>query len=296
MIDFNARFESYIHIIDTALDEQLAVHQLRQQAVVDAMRYSLTAGGKRLRPMLTLEFCRALGGDPAKAIPFACAVEMVHCYSLIHDDLPCMDDDALRRGQPSCHIRFGEANALLAGDALLTYAFQLIALAPQTHGVSPAAALDAVAILSERAGFLGMIGGQTIDLAYENRSMDADTLAELHRMKTGALIEASCRLGAAAAEADTSVLDQVSAYGYALGLAFQIIDDILDVTGDASALGKPTGSDRENGKTTYVTLYGLDEAKKLAADLTQAAIKSLSCIPDHAFLMELTQRLLARSH
>ena len=292
---YEVRMNEDIELINRELTSYFQNSDPLLQSIFDAMQYSLTAGGKRLRPVLTLEFCRALGGEVRHAVPFACAVEMIHCYSLIHDDLPCMDDDDLRRGKPSCHIQFGEANALLAGDGLFTMAFQAIADAPFSHQAAPVAALAAAGILSRRAGVRGMIGGQVIDLEHEGTPVAEPVLRRLHSLKTSALIQAACEMGAAAAGADAELMDEAGEFGLYLGLAFQIIDDILDVTGDQQVLGKPVGSDAQNQKTTYITLLGLEKAKNTAAVYTERAAKSLQKIPDHDFLLRLTEQLLNRN-
>ena len=239
--------------------------------VSEAMRYSLEGGGKRIRPCLTLEFCRMCGGDPASALPFAAAVEMVHTYSLIHDDLPCMDDDELRRGKPSCHVRFGEANALLAGDGLLTLAFETL-----TKAALPADRIaEACAVLAAAAGHCGMIGGQTMDLENEGHAVSLETLRQTDALKTGALIRAACLLGCIAADASPQQRKAAADFAFGLGMAFQIVDDILDVTGDTATLGKPAGSDDAQNKSTYVTLCGLDGAKRDARAFTDRAVKAL---------------------
>ena len=238
--------------------------------VSEAMRYSLQSGGKRIRPCLTLEFCRVCGADPASALPFAAAVEMVHTYSLIHDDLPCMDDDDLRRGRPSCHVRYGEANALLAGDGLLTLAFETLAKA---HLPAERIA-EACATLAAAAGHCGMIGGQTMDLQNENQCVSLETLQKTDALKTVELIRAACLLGCIAADAAPVQRNAAAAYAHGLGMAFQIVDDILDVTGDTATLGKPVGSDAAQHKSTYVTLCGLDGAEKDARAFTDDAVKA----------------------
>ena len=238
--------------------------------VSEAMRYSLQGGGKRIRPYLTLEFCRVCGGDDEAALPFAAAVEMIHTYSLIHDDLPCMDNDDLRRGKPACHIRFGYANALLAGDGLLTLAFETLARAP----LSGDRIAQACAVLAEAAGHLGMIGGQTMDLANEDKDVSLETLRQTDALKTGALIRAACVLGCIAAGADDDQKASAAQYAHGLGMAFQIVDDILDVTGDDATLGKPVGSDAAQHKNTYVTLCGLDGARAEAARFTDEAVQA----------------------
>lgn len=264
--------------------------------VTDAMAYSLEAGGKRIRPVLTLEFCRICGGNVQDALPFAEAVEMVHTYSLIHDDLPCMDDDDMRRGRPSCHKQFGEAYALLAGDGLLTYAFYHITNSPLA-GKNPAAAVEAVKLLAQCAGKDGMIGGQTIDLLSENTRVGEDTLRHMDALKTGMLIKAAALMGCIAAGADEEKRKAAEVFCENLGLAFQVVDDILDVEGDEASFGKPIGSDAQSGKSTYVTLLGLNEAKNLAATLTENAVKALEPFGEEAaFLKELALSLLTRKN
>ena len=238
--------------------------------VSEAMRYSLEGGGKRIRPCLTLEFCRVCGGDVETALPFAAAVEMVHTYSLIHDDLPCMDDDDMRRGKPACHIRFGYANALLAGDGLLTLAFYTLTRA-ELPGDRVARAVE---VLSSAAGHGGMILGQTMDLANEGQAVSAETLRETDRNKTGALLRAACVLGCIAAGASDDRVRDAERYAEAVGLAFQIVDDMLDVTSDDATLGKPVGSDAAQHKSTYVTLFGLDGARDAAAGYTAEAVRA----------------------
>lgn len=261
--------------------------------VCDAMRYSLQNGGKRIRPVLALEFCRVCGGDIHSALPFACAVEMIHTYSLIHDDLPCMDDDGLRRGKPSCHVRYGEAFALLAGDALLTLAFKTLMTAP----LPPERRAEACLLLSDAAGYSGMVGGQELDLLNEGKKVTAEALRETYALKTGELIRAACLLGCIAAGADQKQREAAAIYAENIGLAFQITDDILDVTGSTETLGKPAGSDEENGKSTYVSLLGLEKSKELAAELTQRAVASLYVFgAEGGFLSELAYALIQRKN
>lgn len=288
--------ERYRQKIEAALEDALTFPPLPQEEVLSAMHYSLTAGGKRLRPILTLSFCEACGGEASHALPFAAAVEMIHCYSLIHDDLPCMDDDDLRRGQPSCHKKYGEAIALLAGDGLLTAAFHCISDAPRQYGTDPAAALYAVERLSHYAGVLGMIGGQVMDLEAENRAVSADWLRQMHEGKTSALIQAACELGVLAGGGDESDLSAAADFGLHLGLAFQFIDDILDVTATEEQLGKPVGSDDRQHKTTCVTLYGIDGARRLAKESTDLALKALEHFGSPELLCHLTVQMLHRDH
>ncbi len=234
--------------------------------VRDMLLYSLESGGKRVRPLLTLLFCRAAGGDWQNALPFACAVEYVHTYSLIHDDLPCMDNDDFRRGRPSSHKQFGEANALLAGDALLTHAFYLIAAGE--GNVSPAQRVRAAKELSRLAGADGMVGGQYIDLAYENKETGADVLFAMDRLKTACLIEAACVMGCIAAGADEEKINAARAFAVNLGLAFQIKDDLLEYNDEVN-------SDVENGKSTYVSVFGFAKAEALTAAFTEKAVAAL---------------------
>lgn len=262
--------------------------------VLKAMQYSLIAPrAKRIRPTLVLEFCRLFGGSGEAALPFAAAVEMVHTYSLIHDDLPCMDDDDLRRGRPTCHKAFGEATALLAGDALLTYAFEV--LVSNAH-VSRSAVSDAVLTLSRAAGALGMIGGQTMDLAGEKQRLSLESLIKLHEHKTGALIVASATLGCLAAGLSLTDPRTRAAQNYAhgIGLAFQIVDDVLDVTADTETAGKTVGSDKAQNKTTFIGYYTPDEALDYAADVTARAKAEIADLAGAASLLALADYLILR--
>lgn len=256
--------------------------------IYEAMRYSAMSGGKRIRPFLTLEFCRLFGGDIMAALPYAAAVECIHTYSLVHDDLPCMDDDDERRGKPTSHRKFGEANALLAGDALLTYAFSLIADNPFADAKRNC---RAVSVLASSAGHDGMIGGQVCDILYENDpDITFEKLAEMQRKKTGDLIAAASLLGVIAAdptgELPESVYSDVRRYAYNIGLTFQIIDDILDADDNGGA---------EEGKTTILSFMGIEEAKALAMTLTQNAIEAIKNYPGSEVLTELAVWLLKRS-
>lgn len=287
--------ENYLKIIDNALEEYVYAARDGQDIVTDAMRYSIQNGGKRIRPMLTLEFCRVCGGDPLTALPFACAVEMIHTYSLIHDDLPCMDDDDLRRGKPSCHKKFGESYALLAGDGLLTLAFETLTKA---YAVSPQNIVRAVRVLSDFAGVNGMIGGQVIDLLSEEKQADYETLQRIDSLKTGALIKSAVLLGCIAADVqEEAVLSAAETYAENIGFAFQVVDDILDVTSDTDTLGKPVGSDAKNAKSTFVSLLGLEACKSLANRLTENAVQALDAFPrDTEFLKELANQLAVRKN
>ncbi len=290
MLDIDKSIEDYSERISKALIEHLPVANDGQKSVVKAMKYSLTNGGKRLRPILVLEFCKMCGGDTEKAMDYACAVEYVHTYSLIHDDLPCMDNDDLRRGKPSCHKMYGEATALLAGDALLTHAFEIASTA-EFDGAKNA---DAVSLLAQNSGVCGMIGGQVLDLKYEAASPSMSQLLTVHKLKTGAMISAACLLGCIAGDATESQVLAASKFAYYLGIAFQIKDDILDVTGDEEKLGKPVGSDKDNEKTTYVDIVGLNKAQEDVEKLTQAAIESLSVFENNEFVSSLAEYLTRR--
>ena len=265
-----------------------------QGVVLDAMEYSLTAGGKRLRPILMLEFYRMCGGDDLdKMLKLACSVELIHTYSLIHDDLPCMDDDDYRRGKPSCHKAFPENIALLAGDALNTLAFEVISDCAMEGTVSADKAVMLISVLSKAIGAEGMIGGQVIDLQTENEEIDIETLNKLQSCKTGALIEAACVMGVIAA-GKMEMIHVAADYAQAMGRAFQIVDDILDVTGTFEELGKPIGSDSEQHKNTYVSLLGLERSKQIASQLTVQALAHLKKFDNNEFMYELTQELLDR--
>lgn len=265
----------------------------------DAILYSLTAPGKRLRPILVLLAAEACGSTMERAMPAACAIEMIHAYSLIHDDLPAMDDDDLRRGQPTCHVKFGEANAILAGDALLTQAFSLIA----EHIRPPEVSARCVAVLSRAAGAGGMVGGQVDDLALEQRVEDGDEgsaivrLESIHRRKTGALFTAAPVLGGVISDASDSRLDSLRSFGEKLGLAFQITDDLLDVAGDELATGKRVGKDSPRGKLTYPSLFGVEKSRQLAAETVDAACGALAEFgPPAADLVALARFVLERNH
>lgn len=287
--------DEYAAMINSALATTVPESNFGISVVSDAMKYSLESGGKRIRPLLTLEFCRLCGGDVEEALPFACAIEMVHTYSLIHDDLPCMDNDNMRRGKPSCHVAFGEDYALLAGDALLTRAFGLIcesALAKK----NPLCAVKATALLSELSGSNGMIGGQVVDLSSEGKTVSIETLKTMDKLKTGALIRCACLLGVAAAGGNEQAETAADEYAASIGLAFQIVDDILDVTADEKVLGKPVGSDKEQNKSTYVSLLGLEKSREFADVLTQEACASLDYFgSDAEFLKALALKLAKRN-
>lgn len=286
----------YAQMTENALGKYIPPAECPQKSVIEAARYSLSAGGKRIRPALVMEFCRVCGKSPETALPVACAIEMMHTFSLIHDDLPCMDDDDLRRGKPSCHKAFGEATALLAGDALAIMPFEVIAKAGLDKTISAEAALKISALLAELSGFEGMIGGQTLDLEYENKQPPLSAIVDMYNMKTGALLEFCCIAGCIAAGAEESKQDAAGKFGRSIGLAFQITDDILDITADEKTLGKPIGSDSENGKYTYASAVGIDKARERVKQLTAEAKELLSCFSDIGFLSELADTLAERSN
>ena len=291
-MECSARLKQLQERIDDCLEFMLEDNDVPYRTLLQAMSYSLNAGGKRLRPALVLEFCRLCGGDEERALPAALSVELLHTYSLIHDDLPCMDNDDLRRGKPSCHKAFGEATAMLAGDVLLTEAFDVIANveAPAIVNVRAARALGA------GAGSRGMVYGQELDLKYEALAATEEQLRLIHRNKTGALINAAVQMGAAAAQANETQCRELEDYAYGIGLVFQIVDDVLDVIGSQEQLGKPIGSDSENGKTTFVTLYGTEGAMELARKLNEQTCASLRAEfgEKSAFLEQLARELLVR--
>lgn len=287
------QYEKYLDRINRALSDYLEPDDSAVAQTAAAMKYSTMIGGKRIRPVLVLEFCRLCGGDWEDALPMACAIEMIHTSSLIHDDLPCMDNDDYRRGKPSCHKEYGENYALLAGDALEAYAFEVASHAE----VDSEAAVKCIQLLSRATGIRGMLGGQTMDEENEGKpELSLDRVTETNARKTGALIRAACEMGCAVAGADPGLTENAVLYGEDLGLAFQIQDDILDVVGDAATLGKATGHDAEGNKTTYVGLLGLEESRRRAADFTDEALSALEHFPDHAFLADLTRKLLTRNY
>lgn len=293
---WSERYPEYCSMIEAALPQYLPPVTLPQGKVCEAMAYSLLDGGKRIRGCLTLAMCELCGGEVQSALPLACAVEMVHAYSLIHDDLPCMDNDDLRRGKPSCHIKFGEGTALLAGDALLTHAFSAASDA-YFNGTLPAdTVLRCVNQLSRAAGVEGMIGGQVIDTAPEDTPMTPEQLEAMHGMKTGALIRSAAVLGCLAAGAPRDVVMQADLYAAKIGLAFQIVDDILDATEESEKLGKST-SDADNKKTTYITLYGVEKAREMVRRLVlEADLAVKGTVLDDEMLYELADTLAKRHH
>lgn len=280
----NNIMEAHRELFENSVMNFVPIAGNEYKIIEDAMKYSLEAGGKRVRPVLVMEFCRICGGDAEKALPFAVAVEFIHTYSLIHDDLPCMDNDDMRRGKPSSHIKFGEANALLAGDALLTHAFSCIT----ESDLSAKQISDAVRVLASFAGVNGMIGGQIVDLIGENKKLGIDELFIMDKLKTAALIKSACVLGCIAADRYDNI-EKAEAFAENLGLAFQIIDDILDY------LEGENNSDIISGKSTYVSLLGLEKAKSTADEYTDRALKALDEISgDTSAIREFSVMLLNR--
>ena len=294
MFDLSAYLEHHRQLINRALEARLPAADCRPAALHQAMRYSLFSGGKRLRPIVCLAANAACGGTAAAGLIPALAIEALHTYTLIHDDLPAMDNDSLRRGQPTCHIAFGEATAILAGDALLTLAFEWLA---QARTPNPLAPQQLALELAQAAGSQGIIGGQIEDLEAEGQPACAARLHYIHLHKTARLWRAAARMGAIAAGAAPSLLEALSQYGANIGLAFQIMDDVLNETSSAQALGKAVHSDRRRHKMTAVTVHGLDAAQQQAAQLTRAAVEALQIIPgDSEPLRAVAQFMSTRTH
>lgn len=292
----NEILERRAQLINSRLEELMGVYTEKsvphQLICAQAMKYSLAAGGKRIRPVLATEFARIFGGSGEKALDSACALEMIHTFSLIHDDLPCMDNDDFRRGKPSCHKQFGEDIALLAGDALENYAFEVIS---SDRKLSFEQRIKVIKVLSEAVGVMGMIGGQTVDVQNVGKPFDAELLLKMYSMKTSALIKCACVMGCICAER-YDMIPAAEEYAEALGLAFQIVDDILDITADEKLLGKPVHSDADLNKATYPAVFGLDAAEKKAEELTAKAVAIAESFPDSEFLSELTAYLLKREY
>ena len=293
--DLKAYLEERRKLVNRALEAYLPAVRGPAFRVVQAMHYSLFVGGKRLRPILCLAAAEAVGGDAGEALPVACALEMVHTYSLIHDDLPAMDDDDLRRGQPTCHKKFDEATAILAGDGLLTEAFHILAAAAPRFEGREAVLLDVTELLAKAAGYRGMVGGQMLDLMAEGRQISFKELELIHRFKTGALLTAATRSGALVGGGNRQEVTALTGYGEKFGLAFQVTDDLLDVEGDTAEMGKAAGQDEKRRKATYPALVGLEASRQWAGRLVEEAVAALEPFPDRAApLRELAQYLLVR--
>ncbi len=295
-LSFRQYYSEKLDLFEAYLKQSFPTLPKEVKILEDSMRYSLFAGGKRLRPVLILTTAECGGLDPQIALPYACAVEYIHTYSLIHDDLPCMDDDDLRRGKPTNHIQFGEAIALLAGDALLTHSFRLISSASSTS-VSETNRLKIISILAEKSGIYGMVSGQVADIDNTETDNPSAKLNFIHRHKTGALITSCIQIGAILADFDPGEVDLLTEFGQEIGKCFQIQDDILDEIGDEEALGKTPGTDQRNETLTYPKIYGLEESKKLADLSYQKAIASLDDISkDVDRLRQLAGFVLKRDH
>ena len=283
--------KEYKELIDNELEKFFCGEDMPQKGLFESMKYSLTAGGKRIRPILVLEFCRISGGDVDKALPVACAIEMLHTYSLIHDDLPCMDNDDLRRGKPTNHVVYGECTAVLAGDALQAEAFGTILRSELPAEVKA----ECAEILADAVGADGMCGGQYLDMIGENKLLSEDELNEINTRKTGALLTAACRMGVAAAGGTAAQMEAAAMFGAAIGAAFQIRDDMLDVISNKEVLGKPIGSDAKECKNTYMTLLGFDKCLDMVEKLTNVAKYSLcQGFSDTEFLCTLADSLITR--
>ena len=287
------RLKETAAVVEECLDKYLPLRETYEKTIYEAMRYSALGGGKRIRGVLTLMSCMMAGGKAEDAYPFAAAIEMIHAYSLIHDDLPAMDNDDFRRGKPTNHKQFGEAMAILAGDGLLGLAFETVL----KNGVADGKTWDALKLMSICAGPDGMLGGQVVDMESENKEIGYDELVYLQQHKTGALIKASCLMGAIIGGADEELKNKLELYAKNIGLAFQIKDDILDVEGDGEVLGKPIGSDAESGKSTFVTACGLEKSKQMVNELSKEAAQAVSGINEYGdFLAWLSMWLSERNH
>lgn len=295
-MEFKKELKQKASYIEELLKEYMPKEEGYQKTVIEAMNYSLSANGKRLRPILTLEACRAVGGNEVDAIPFAMGIEMIHTYSLIHDDLPALDNDDLRRGRPTNHKVYGEAMAILAGDSLLNYAFEVM-LSNSINKEDPNRYLKAINEIAKTSGVYGMIGGQVVDVESENIAIEKEKLDFIHMNKTAAIMIGCMRAGAIVGGADEKKLEQITTYGKNIGLAFQIVDDILDIVGDEAKLGKNIGSDIENNKSTYPSLLGLEKSKQIAHALIDEAKQNVKGLcGDTEFLEGLAEYIISREH
>ncbi len=294
---FKDKLNTLVEKVNAALEELIVEKQAQEATLYKAMKYSIDAGGKRLRPVLALAVSELLGGDERDVMPYACALEMVHTYSLIHDDLPAMDNDDYRRGRLTNHKVYGEAMAILAGDALLNNAFEVMIEDMVENPENMTAKAKAVQIIARAAGATGMIGGQVVDMESEGKFISAEVLEYMHQCKTGALIKASILSAAALCQASADDFKRLEIYAENIGLAFQIKDDILDVEGNQELLGKPVGSDAANEKSTFVSLYGLEKSKEMLRTITKEAIQSIQSFGEKAeFLTALAQYLVSRQN
>lgn len=292
---FKEELKKRSQLADEALNEYLPAAETYPSSIHEAMRYSVFAGGKRLRPILVMAAAEAVGGSVEKVMPVACALELIHTYSLVHDDLPAMDNDDFRRGRPTSHKVYGEAMAILVGDALLTMAFELIAQSAEK--VSPEAANRVTLEIAKAAGSQGLIGGQVVDTLSEQKAIEGEVLEYIHRHKTGALFRACLRSGAILGGASPEQLEALTTYAEQMGLAFQIKDDLLDIEGDEAKLGKPVGSDVKNQKSTYPSIYGLEKSREMAAAAAAEAIDALKIFgPEAEFLRDVMHFIINRDH
>ncbi|HIE4785719.1 TPA: polyprenyl synthetase family protein [Clostridioides difficile] len=295
-MEFKQCLKEKASFVEKVLKEYMPKEEGYQKTVIEAMNYSLSAGGKRLRPILTLETCKIVGGNEDEAIPFAIAIEMIHTYSLIHDDLPALDNDDLRRGRPTNHKVYGEAMGILAGDALLNYAFEVM-LAGSINKENPEKYLKAINEIAKGAGIYGMIGGQVVDVESENKQIEKEKLDYIHMNKTAAMMVGCMRAGATIGGANSEQMEEITKYAKNIGLSFQIVDDILDIVGDEAKLGKKVGSDIENHKSTYPSLLGLDKSKEIAHNLIDEAKKSIEKLSDDVdFLKGLAEYIIDREY
>jgi len=291
MTDFKEVYNNKKSIIENYINEDLQCQKCSYKTVLDAMKYSACAGGKRIRPVLLMSAYEIFKDDSELVLPFCAAIEYIHTYSLIHDDLPAMDNDNLRRGMPTCHIKFSEAIAILAGDALLNYAYEKMAETVIPYGI------EAMSEIAKAAGKSGMIGGQIIDIENEGKKIDLNLLNELHALKTGALIRVACKAGAILGGAAPEEAELLGEFGSLIGMSFQIKDDILDKTSSAEELGKPVGSDEKNNKTTYLTHFSIEECEDIIKQLTERANKIIDSFGERGeFLKELARELTGRNN
>lgn len=296
-MDFDSKYKEYLNIVNQGLEEFLPLKEGNKKTIHEAMRYSLMAGGKRIRPVIALGVCDIFEYDLAEALPFACAIEMIHTYSLIHDDLPSMDNDDLRRGKPTNHKVYGDAMAILAGDGLLNLAFEVMSASMIKDKDTAYRKVFAMNVIANASGINGMIGGQVIDIESEGKLICEDTLREMHSLKTGALLRAPVLAASYLCGLDQRERSILDVYASRIGLAFQIKDDILDVEGDTQKLGKSCGSDENNKKSTFVSLFGLDKSRQLLDQVTQEAIESISYFGTRtAFLEQLAKKLAQRDN
>ncbi len=294
--DFTTELKNRTKEAEAVVRKYLPKEEGFQKTVISAMHYSVEAGGKRLRPILMLESYRAFGGTDAAADPFLAALEMIHTYSLVHDDLPAMDNDTLRRGKPTTWAVYGDGMGVLAGDALLNYAFETAISSHENGTCKPEALFRALSVLAQKAGIYGMIGGQVADVEKEGQSITGEEMAFIHENKTCALLEAALMIGAILAGAKESEIETMEKCGHALGMAFQIRDDILDVTGTTEELGKPVGSDEKNEKNTYVSVYGLEASQKMVEEYSEEAVRLFDSLgKQNVFLRDLMLYLMNRN-